>query len=62
MVVALLGMMSQIPAPSERCVHKVWVRATASGDGVAGKIQSVLRWKKKPQYLYTQEKTFYRQV
>ena len=55
-VVALPRMMSLIPAPSERRVHEVWVRATASGDEVSGKIQSVLGWKEKPQYLYAQGK------
>ncbi len=55
-VVALPRMMSQIPVPSERRVHEVWVRATSSGDEVAGKIQSVLGWKEKPQYLYAQGK------
>lgn len=50
--------MSRVPSPSERHVHEVWVRATASEDEVSRRIQTVLGWNKaeKPQYLYAQGK------
>ena len=55
-VVALPRMMSQIPPPSERHVHEMWIRSTAREEEVAGRIQSVLGWKEKPHYLYAQGK------
>ncbi len=56
-VVVLPRLMSQIPAPSERRIQDVWVRATANEDEVSERIRTSLEWKvAKPRYLYAQGK------